>query len=56
MIHSHRLTSKNKKHNHFLEEERKDPITGDKIVEGNEIVLCGACKSAFLLDSWNYIP
>ncbi|WP_338791090.1 hypothetical protein V9L05_23325 (plasmid) [Bernardetia sp. Wsw4-3y2] len=55
MIHSHRLTSKNKRHKSFLEEERKDPITGDKLIEGNEIVLCGACKSAFLLDSWNYM-
>ncbi len=55
MIHSHKLSSKNKKHKSFLEEERKDPITGDKIIEGNEIVLCGACKSAFLLDSWNYM-
>lgn len=55
MIHSHKLTNKNKKHKSFLEEERNDPITGDKIIEGNEIVLCGACKSAFLLDSWNYM-
>ncbi|WP_338766178.1 hypothetical protein WAF17_03270 [Bernardetia sp. ABR2-2B] len=55
MIHSHRLTSRNKKHKSFLEEERNDPITGDKIIEGNEIVICEACKSAFLLDSWNYM-
>ncbi|WP_375560100.1 hypothetical protein ACE193_20640 [Bernardetia sp. OM2101] len=55
MIYSHKLSSKNKRHKKFLEEERNDPITGDKIIEGNEIVLCGACKSAFLLDSWNYM-
>ncbi|WP_375560101.1 hypothetical protein ACE193_20645 [Bernardetia sp. OM2101] len=55
MIYSHKLSSKNKRHKSFLEEKRNDPITGDKIIEGNEIVLCGACKSAFLLDSWNYM-
>ncbi|WP_291726115.1 hypothetical protein [Bernardetia sp.] len=55
MIYPHTLSKKNKHHKNFLKEKRKDPITGDVIMEGDEIVLCGACKSAFLLDSWNYM-
>lgn len=55
MIYPHTLSKKNKHHKSFLKEKRKDPITGDVIVEGDMIVLCGACKSAFLLDSWNYM-
>ncbi|WP_338765214.1 hypothetical protein WAF17_01185 [Bernardetia sp. ABR2-2B] len=42
-------------HNSFLEEERKDGITGDLIQAGDEVVFCGICKSAFLKDSWEYM-
>ena len=42
-------------HSDFLNEKRKDPITGDLIVEDNEIVFCKECKSAFLKSSWEYL-
>ncbi|WP_338765211.1 hypothetical protein WAF17_01180 [Bernardetia sp. ABR2-2B] len=42
-------------HNSFLEEERKDAITGDLIQANDEVVFCGICKSAFLKDSWEYM-
>lgn len=42
-------------HQSFLEEERKDAITGDLILANDEVVFCGMCKSAFLKDSWEYI-
>jgi hypothetical protein len=52
-MHNHKIS--NQKHVHFLKEERKDPITGDLIVEGDEVVFCAECKSAFLKSSWEYI-
>ncbi len=42
-------------HLEFLHEKRQDPITGDLIVEGDEIVFCQECKSAFLKSSWEYL-
>ncbi|WP_375561507.1 hypothetical protein ACE193_02820 [Bernardetia sp. OM2101] len=42
-------------HHSFLEEERKDAITGDLIQANDEVVFCGVCKSAFLKDSWEYM-
>lgn len=42
-------------HQSFLEEERKDAITGDLIQANDEVVFCGMCKSAFLKDSWEFI-
>ncbi|WP_338812615.1 hypothetical protein V9L05_14685 [Bernardetia sp. Wsw4-3y2] len=42
-------------HSDFLNESRQDPITGDLIVEGDEIVFCKECKSAFLKSSWEYL-
>lgn len=42
-------------HQSFLEEERKDAITGDLIQANDEVVFCGICKSAFLKDSWEYM-
>ena len=42
-------------HSDFLSETRQDPITGDLIVEGDEIVFCQECKSAFLKSSWEYL-
>ncbi|WP_291726349.1 hypothetical protein [Bernardetia sp.] len=41
--------------NHFLTENRKDPITGDSFSIGDEIVFCAGCKSAFLKESWEYM-
>jgi hypothetical protein len=40
---------------HFLKEERQDPITGEAFVAGDSVVFCAACKSAFLLESWQYL-
>ncbi|WP_338813918.1 hypothetical protein V9L05_00325 [Bernardetia sp. Wsw4-3y2] len=42
-------------HHSFLEEERKDAITGDLIQANDEVVFCGVCKSAFQKDSWEYM-
>lgn len=42
-------------HSDFLNEKRQDPITGDLIVEHDEIVFCQECKSAFLKSSWEYL-
>ncbi len=43
------------KHKHFLLEKRNDPVTGDSFLEGDEVVFCSTCKSAFLKDSWVYM-
>ncbi|WP_375560367.1 hypothetical protein ACE193_22115 [Bernardetia sp. OM2101] len=50
---THTLTLQN--HFDFLNQERKDPITGDLIKEKDEIVICASCKSAFLKESWEYL-
>ncbi|WP_338815793.1 hypothetical protein V9L05_22615 (plasmid) [Bernardetia sp. Wsw4-3y2] len=42
-------------HQHFLLEDRNDPVTGDSFSEGDEVVFCSVCKSAFLKDSWAYM-
>ncbi|WP_338763557.1 hypothetical protein WAF17_19920 [Bernardetia sp. ABR2-2B] len=39
----------------ILQENRQDPITGDLIKEGNKVVICASCKSAFLEGSWKYL-
>ncbi|MEM6299014.1 MAG: hypothetical protein AAF740_10040 [Bacteroidota bacterium] len=39
----------------FLAQQREDPVTGDRIQAGDEVVFCTECKSAFLLDSWQYL-
>ncbi|PIY08083.1 MAG: hypothetical protein COZ18_14160 [Flexibacter sp. CG_4_10_14_3_um_filter_32_15] len=43
------------KHKDFLSQNRKDPITGDLIVENDEVVFCASCKSVFLVDTWLYL-
>ena len=53
MIHTHKLSTQN--HFDFLNQERKDPITGDLIQENDEVVICASCKSAFLKSSWEYL-
>lgn len=52
-MNTHKINSHS--HSDFLNEKRQDPITGDLIVEGDEIVFCGECKSAFLKSSWEYL-
>ncbi|WP_375560406.1 hypothetical protein ACE193_22340 [Bernardetia sp. OM2101] len=48
-------TLQKEKHQDFLKQERIDPITGDLLQENDKIVICAACKSAFLVDSWEYM-
>ncbi len=52
-MHIHKID--NQKHLGFLKEKRQDPITGDLIEAGDEVVFCAGCKSAFLKDSWLYL-
>ena len=52
-INSYRI--KEDEHEHFLLQNRNDPVTGDNFVEGDEVVFCSVCKSAFLKDSWQYM-
>ncbi|MEM6298405.1 MAG: hypothetical protein AAF740_06925 [Bacteroidota bacterium] len=52
-MHVHHLTLE--EHREFLEEERNDPITGEILEAGDEVVVCASCKSAFLKDSWEYL-
>ncbi|WP_291724536.1 hypothetical protein [Bernardetia sp.] len=52
-MHIHKIDSQI--HSEFLKEERQDPITGDLIEEGDEVVFCASCKSAFLKDTWEYL-
>ncbi|MEM6298575.1 MAG: hypothetical protein AAF740_07805, partial [Bacteroidota bacterium] len=42
-------------HETFLEQGRSDPITGERLEVGDQVVFCAGCRSAFLLDSWNYM-
>lgn len=43
------------RHATFLSEQRKDPVTRKPFRAGDEIVICAACRSAFSIDSWNYL-
>ncbi|WP_338760418.1 hypothetical protein WAF17_13575 [Bernardetia sp. ABR2-2B] len=53
MTNTHRLEKE--LHSEFLEQGRIDPITGELIEEGHTIVICAACKSAFFIESWEYL-
>ncbi len=53
MLHTHHLNTAT--HSDFLKQQRIDPITGEKIEEGHTIVICAACKSAFFIESWEYL-
>ncbi|WP_291723438.1 hypothetical protein [Bernardetia sp.] len=48
-------TLEKEKHSDFLSQNRIDPITGDILQEGDSVVICASCKSAFLADSWEYM-
>jgi len=52
-MHIHKIDSP--KHEDFLLQNRIDPITGDLIVENDEVVFCASCKSVFLSDTWLYL-
>ncbi len=53
MTYTHKISSEI--HQDFLNQDRTDPITGEKIEEGHTIVICAACKSAFFIESWEYL-
>ncbi|MGF1532789.1 MAG: hypothetical protein ACFCUI_03750 [Bernardetiaceae bacterium] len=42
-------------HADFLETLPADPITGEELQEGDQVVVCAGCKSAFLEESWHYM-
>lgn len=54
-MHIHKINSTSQEHQNFLAQNRKDPITGDAILEGDEVVFCASCKSVFLKDTWEYL-
>ena len=54
-MHIHKINSTSQEHQNFLAQNRKDPITGDSISEGDEVVFCASCKSVFLKDTWEYL-
>lgn len=41
-----------KRHDAFLREERKDPVTKEPFKAGDRVVICAGCRSAFLETSW----
>jgi hypothetical protein len=51
----HKIDSTLKEHQNFLAQNRQDPITGDSILENDEVVFCAGCKSVFLKDTWEYL-
>ncbi|WP_291725321.1 hypothetical protein [Bernardetia sp.] len=54
-MHTHKINPNLKEHKGFLAQNRKDPITGDTILAGDEVVFCESCKSVFLKDTWEYL-
>ncbi|WP_375560384.1 hypothetical protein ACE193_22215 [Bernardetia sp. OM2101] len=54
-MHTHKIDSTLETHQNFLAQNRKDPITGDAILEGDEVVFCAGCKSVFFKDTWEYL-
>ena len=54
-MHIHKINPNSQEHQNFLAQNRKDPITGDSISEGDEVVFCASCKSVFLKDTWEYL-
>ncbi|WP_338791946.1 hypothetical protein [Bernardetia sp. MNP-M8] len=51
----HKISSNFKEHQNLLAQNRKDPITGDTILQGDRVVFCAICKSVFLSDTWEYL-
>jgi hypothetical protein len=41
-----------KRHDAFLREQRKDPVTKEPFKAGDRVVICAGCRSAFLEASW----
>ncbi|PIY12713.1 MAG: hypothetical protein COZ18_01425 [Flexibacter sp. CG_4_10_14_3_um_filter_32_15] len=51
----HKIDSIFPEHQNFLAQNRKEPITGDSISEGDEVFFCAGCKSVFLKDTREYL-
>jgi hypothetical protein len=54
-MYTHKINSSLSEHQNFLAQNRKDPITGDSISDGDEVVFCAGCKSVFFKDTWEYL-
>jgi len=52
---THFFTLDAQRHADFLNEQRHDPVTGDRLHIGDEVAFCAHCKSAFLKSSWEYL-
>jgi hypothetical protein len=48
-MHIHKISSNFKEHQNFLAQNRKDPITGNSILENDDVCFCAGCKSVFLI-------
>lgn len=44
-----------RQHASFLEQGRRDPVTKEEFKVGDRVVMCAACRSAFLEGSWRAI-
>lgn len=51
-LYSHQLDIN--RHTRFLAEGRQDPITKETLKAGDHIAICAGCKTAYLVNSWNY--
>ena len=47
------ITLNRNKHESFLADHRKDPLTKDLLQVGDKIVVCANCKTVYLEDTWN---
>lgn len=52
-LHVHRLDPQQDEY--FIAQEREDPVTGEFLEAGDEVVVCAGCQSAFLRESWEYL-
>lgn len=48
----HVITLDARHHAAFLEQRRRDPVTKEEFKPGDRVVMCAACRSAFLEASW----
>lgn len=51
-VYIHLLNEKD--HEFFLSQGRKDPITKETLKAGDKVVICGVCKTAFTIDTWEH--
>jgi hypothetical protein len=51
----HVITLDARQHGSFLEQGRRDPVTKEEFKVGDRVVMCAACRSAFLEGSWRML-